>query len=106
MKNKNHDFKGRHNILSSTHKILRCMSIIKKFVFPLILLLLISGSVIGQPNPGSNGNNNPVGGPPIGGGSAPIGSGLGVLTAMAAAYGISKVIQYRKHKNKFLDKQQ
>jgi hypothetical protein len=51
-----------------------------------------------QPNPGGNSNGSEPGGPPIGGGTAPIGSGITLLLLMAAGYGIKKIFDAR---NKF-----
>jgi hypothetical protein len=70
-----------------------------------IFQLIVAGAFIAapmflsaQPNPGGNGNGNPVGGDPIGGGTAPIGGGIVLLLSMAAGYGMKKVFDAR---NKF-----
>jgi hypothetical protein len=48
-----------------------------------------------QPNPGSNSNGSEPGGPPIGGGTAPIGSGIALILLMAAGYGVKRVFDAR-----------
>ena len=73
----------------------------KKAIFNLILtgLLVVVPIIIASasapplppPPPGGGGNPNP-----IGGGAAPIGSGLVMLISMGAAYGAKKVYNARK----------
>jgi hypothetical protein len=57
-------------------------------IFPLMLTA--------QPNPGQNSNGTPNGGDPIGGGGAPLGTGIGILLALGGAYGAKKVYDIRK----------
>jgi hypothetical protein len=45
-----------------------------------------------QPSPGGGGE---PGGPPIGGGTAPIGSGIALILLMAAGYGVKRVFDAR-----------
>lgn len=52
---------------------------------PLAFMLLLAIGASAQPNPGNNQGGGPVGGPPIGG-SAPVGSGVVCLLALAAGY--------------------
>ncbi|HCT70858.1 hypothetical protein SDC9_14906 [bioreactor metagenome] len=66
--------------------------------FTVLMVLSFSASVLAQPSPGSNSGGDPVGGPPIGGGTAPIGGGIVLLITMAAGYGIKKAFDAR---NKF-----
>ena len=49
-----------------------------------------------QPNPGQNSNGSSSDGDPIGGGSAPLGTGIGILLALGGAYGAKKVYDIRK----------
>jgi hypothetical protein len=67
-----------------------------------IIQLIVTGAFVvapifmfAQPNPGGNGNGTPVGGDPIGGGTAPIGGGIVLLLSMAAGYGLKKVFDAR-----------
>ena len=52
-------------------------------------------SLIAQPMPGGDPSGNPNN-PPVGGGSAPVGSGLVILLALGAGYGGKKVYNARK----------
>jgi len=62
-----------------------------------IKLLTINLSFAQTPPPPNGGNGNPVenGNNPVGGG-APIGSGLLILVALGAGYGVKKVYDFRK----------
>ncbi|MBK6965994.1 MAG: hypothetical protein IPH20_19250 [Bacteroidales bacterium] len=62
-----------------------------------ILIISLAFAMIGittgtmaQPSPGGNAGGLEPGGPPIGGGTAPIGSGITLLLLMAAGYGIKR----------------
>ena len=64
-------------------------------------LVLFPVLVFSQPSPGANANGTPVQGAPIAGGGAPgggapIGSGIGFLLILAAAYGGVKIYELRK----------
>jgi len=76
----------------------------KRFrIFILSLAFVMPGltsSSMAQPNPGGNSGGVDPAGPPIGGGSATIESGLALILLMAAGYGIKKVFDAR---NKFED---
>ncbi len=61
----------------------------KKLALTFAVLLIFGFTAMAQPQPGNNGDTGAVGGDPIGGG-APVGSGLAVLLAMGAAYGLKK----------------
>ncbi|HAQ64544.1 MAG TPA: hypothetical protein DCR43_01600 [Bacteroidales bacterium] len=68
-----------------------------------ILKLIVIGALVAapalifaQPNPGENSGGTPVGGAPIGGGSAPLGGGIAILLAMGAGYGAKRVYKARK----------
>ncbi len=61
----------------------------KKLALTFAVLLIFGFTAMAQPQPGNNGNGTQTGGDPIGGG-APVGSGLAVLLAMGAAYGLKK----------------
>ncbi len=52
------------------------------------VMIGLAGSA--QPSPGGNAGGLEPGGPPIGGGTAPIGSGITLLLLMAAGYGIKR----------------
>lgn len=69
----------------------------KKYIKILIIALLIAAPAIlyAQPHP-NNGGGAPGGGnTPVGGG-APIGSGLVILMTLGAAYGGTKLYQWKK----------
>lgn len=59
-------------------------------------LVLFPVLVFSQPSPGANANGTPVQGAPIAGGGAPVGSGVGFLLILAAAYGSVKIYEQRK----------
>ena len=71
----------------------------KKAIFNLILVglliivpvIIVSASAPPPPPPGPGGTDDP-----IGGGTAPIGSGIVMLISMGAAYGAKKVYDARK----------
>ncbi|MHC1777568.1 MAG: hypothetical protein AB9834_19375 [Lentimicrobium sp.] len=50
----------------------------------------LTTNIMAQPSPGGNAGGLEPGGPPIGGGTAPIGSGITLLLLMAAGYGIKR----------------
>ena len=62
---------------------------IKKYLGILVFVLACSAAFAQTPPPPNNGNTGGGGTNPVGGG-APVGSGLIILTAMAAAYGGQK----------------
>ncbi|MDY0103845.1 MAG: hypothetical protein RBS07_12995 [Lentimicrobium sp.] len=64
-----------------------------RFLAVILMLLLAISSVnsYSQPAPANQSNGGDVGGAPIGGGTAPIGSGMLLLITMAAGYGVKKV---------------
>jgi hypothetical protein len=53
------------------------------------VMIGLTGSMA-QPSPGGNAGGLEPGGPPIGGGTAPIGSGITLLLLMAAGYGLKR----------------
>jgi len=67
--------------------------------FLLIVLTISGGSLLAQPGggPGLPPSEGDPSSPPTGGGGAPIGSGVGILLALGAAYAGRKV--YRLYKN-------
>lgn len=60
-----------------------------------IAMLGLSAGSIAQPNPFGNANGSGTGGPPIGGGTAPIGSGITLILLMAAGYGVKRYFDAR-----------
>ena len=65
----------------------------KKLIIALSVLglaLCLSGPLSAQPLPGEQQDGSPTSGDPIGGPSAPIGGGAGILVAFGIAYAISK----------------
>ena len=69
-----------------------------KKILAITAILMISGfSLLAQapPSPPVNANE---GGGPVGGGGAPIGSGIVLLITMAAGYGGKKVYDFKKKK--------
>lgn len=71
------------------------------FIFSLAFAMIgLTGGIMAQPSPGGNPGGLDPGGPPIGGGTAPIGSGITLLLLMAAGYGIKR---YFDAKNKLED---
>ncbi len=62
------------------------------------LIALAPAFSMAQPTPGNNSNGSAVGGNPIGGGggAAPVGSGVGLLLGLAAAYGAKRIYDARK----------
>lgn len=71
----------------------------KKILASLAIIGMFSLGAIAQPQPGNNGDAGAVGGDPIGGGGAPVGSGIVVLLLAGAAYGSKKVYNARKRLN-------
>jgi len=69
------------------------ISLIITGLFIIVPAIIASASAPPQPPPPPGGGNNPN---PIGGGAAPIGSGLVILMSMGAAYGAKKVFNARK----------
>jgi len=65
-------------------------------VITLVTFATSMNSAFSQPSPGNDqtGGGN-VGGAPIGGGTAPIGSGLVMLLSLAAGYGLKKAYQIK-----------
>ncbi|MDD2963959.1 MAG: hypothetical protein PHQ65_10155 [Bacteroidales bacterium] len=70
------------------------LNIIKNIV--LFSSLVIPMLTFAQPNPGSNAGGGSVGGNPIGGGAAPVGSGIALLLALGAGYGAKRIYDARK----------
>lgn len=71
----------------------------KKKIAKMIIIGVLAFAPIlmfSQPNPGQNSGGGSVGGNPIGGGSAPLGSGIALLLGLAAAYGGKRVYETRK----------
>ncbi len=72
----------------------------KKIIAKLMIAGLMAFApslLMAQPSPGNNSNGNAVGGNPIGGGgAAPVGSGVGLLLGLAAAYGAKRIYDARK----------
>lgn len=62
----------------------------------LSILVAIPTLIFSQPSPGSNSNGDPVSGNPIGGGAAPVGSGIALLLALGAGYGAKRIYDARK----------
>jgi hypothetical protein len=62
-------------------------------LFLIVPVIIASASAPPPPPPPPGGGNNPN---PIGGGPAPIGSGIVMLLSMGAAYGAKKVYNARK----------
>ncbi len=59
------------------------------FIISLVFAMLgLTSSSMSQPDPGGNSGGVDPGGPPIGGGTAPIGSGILLLVLMVVGYGI------------------
>ena len=72
----------------------------KKIIIALTVIGLafcLSGPLSAQPSPETQGNGNPIGGPPIGG-SAPIDGGVAILVALGAAYGARRWYAFQKEK--------
>jgi hypothetical protein len=61
------------------------------------VLALAPALLTAQPNPGNNAGGGTVGGNPIGGGAAPVGSGIAVLLALVAGYGAKRVYDLRRN---------
>ncbi len=61
----------------------------------LFIFLFFGLGMMSQPLPGQNGDGSSTGGDPIGGG-ANIGSGIAVLLALAAGYGLKKIYDNRR----------
>ena len=68
-----------------------------------IAKMMITGAItiapvllMAQPSPGQNSDNSAVGGNPIGGGAAPVGSGIALLLGLAAGYGAKRIYEVRK----------
>lgn len=76
--------------MKKTKKIIRLL-ILTAFIMTVPMLT----NVMGQPQPGTNGDGSTVGGNPVGGG-APIGSGIVILLSLAAGYGSKKIYDARK----------
>jgi hypothetical protein len=72
----------------------KMIKILATTVFIFLAAAMFS-SINAQPNPGFNGNGDPVGEPPIGGG-APLGSGIALFVSLAVGYGAKKVYDARK----------
>ncbi len=70
----------------------------KKLMILLVYLTISSFALLAQapPTPPSGANQGGTG--PVGGGGAPIGSGLVLLIAMAAGYGGKKVYDFKNQK--------
>ncbi len=68
-----------------------------RFVVFIIYLIMVSmvRQVAAQPSPNQNGNGNPVGGDPIGGGAS-IGGGIAILMILGLGYGAKKLYDVRK----------
>jgi hypothetical protein len=70
-----------------------------KKILAITAILMIGGfSLLAQapPTPPSSANQGGTG--PVGGGGAPIGSGMVLLISLAAGYGGKKVFDFRKRK--------
>lgn len=74
----------------------KIIKILSATVFILVATAMLSSLSASPPNPGFNGNGDPVGDPPIGGG-APLASGIVVLVGLAVGYGAKKVYDARKN---------
>jgi len=61
----------------------------------LLALSLSSVTSYAQPAPNNQSNGSNVGGAPIGGGTAPVGSGLLLMLALAAGYGVKRTYKTR-----------
>lgn len=68
------------------------------FIAIAFAILGLTSVSVAQPNPGSNSGGDEPGGPPIGGGNAPTGSGITLILLMAAGYGVKRYFDAR---NKF-----
>lgn len=68
----------------------------KKLIIVVSLIVAPLAFSFAQPQPGNNSGGTPVGGDPIGGGTAPIGGGITILLTMAAGYGAKKVYNAQK----------
>ncbi len=74
------------------------MKIIKRLLATAALILTITALSAQTPPPPNGGDDPGAGGnTPVGGG-APIGSGLGILLLMGAAYGSRKILQNNNEK--------
>ncbi len=78
-----HDSQPQNNLIMRTKFRIFLLSIVIAF-FGLV------SNVMAQPSPGGNQGGTTPGGPPIGGGTAPIGSGITLLVLMAASYGLKR----------------
>ncbi|MHC1775014.1 MAG: hypothetical protein AB9834_06315 [Lentimicrobium sp.] len=72
----------------------------KKLIIVASLIIAPLAFSFAQPQPGNNSGGTPVGGEPIGGGTAPIGGGITILLTLAAGYGAKKVFDA---KNKLVE---
>ncbi|MDO9512913.1 MAG: hypothetical protein Q7J34_14255 [Bacteroidales bacterium] len=72
----------------------------KKLLLITAILIFPLAMAFAQPNPGQNAGGTPAGGTgggaPIGGGAAPVGSGIALLLALGAGYGAKKIYDVRK----------
>jgi hypothetical protein len=62
----------------------------------MLLLAITTVNSYSQPAPANQSNGGDVGGAPIGGGTAPVGSGILLLLTLAAGYGIKKVYDIKE----------
>lgn len=64
------------------------------------MVILSSAAVKAQPNPGATAEGAAVEGQPIGGGAAPVGSGIVITLGLAVGYASKKVIRLNCKKAK------
>jgi hypothetical protein len=70
----------------------------KKFIILSVFLMISGLALMAQAPPAPPSSANEGGQGPVGGGGAPIGSGMVLLIALAAGYGGKKVYNFNKKK--------
>jgi len=71
----------------------------KKIIIKLLVIGALAAApalIFAQPSPGNNSGGGAVGGNPIGGGAAPVGSGIALMLAFGAGYGTKRIYDAKK----------